>query len=89
MGRFRIPAPLAALLLVLGLLGGTSLAIYKLSGSVQSWITKAPQALTGAQAQIRKLMRPLERVSRSAEEVQNAAGGSSAKPPEVVVPVPA
>jgi predicted PurR-regulated permease PerM len=88
LARVKIRPPLGAGLVVLGLLGLLGLGVYELSGPVQSWAASAPETLAGAQKRLRSVMRPLERVSRTAEQVESAAtgvGGGPAKPREVVV----
>ena len=88
LARVKIRPPLGAGLVVLGLLGLVGLGVYELSGPVQSWAASAPETLGNAQKRLRTVMRPLERVSRTAEQVESAAsgvGGGPAKPREVVV----
>lgn len=93
LARVRIPPPFGAGLVVLALLGIVGLGGYELSGPVQSWAANAPQTLSAAQVKLRKLLRPIERASRTAEQVQSAAGSvgttpGGAQPREVVVRQP-
>ena len=85
--RMRIPSELGAAMIVLSLVGLLTLGIYTLSGQVQDWAAKAPQSLATAQKQLKKVLRPIQKVTQTAEEVKDAAGVSSggAKPNEVVV----
>lgn len=85
--RIRIPKALGAAVVVLSLLGLLVLGVYRLSSPIQEWAAKAPQSLATAQRQLKKIIRPIERVTRTAEQVQDAAGGVSGetKAPEVVV----
>ncbi|HYH83655.1 MAG TPA: AI-2E family transporter [Longimicrobium sp.] len=90
MARYKIRPPLGAGLVVLGLLGVVGFAGYELSGPVQTWAADAPQTLSGAQQKLRALMRPIERASRTAEQVTNATAGAAPatatrQPQEVVV----
>lgn len=88
LARFRIPTPMGAAVMVLGLIGLVALGVYGLAAPVQSWTEKAPEALASAQREVRQILRPIERViTRTAEQVENAAGAvsSAPKPPEVVV----
>src|SRR4051812_33836267 len=89
----HIRPPLGAALVVLALLGIVGLGGYELSGPVQIWAADAPQTLSKAQGKLRKLLRPIERASRTAEQVQSAAGAvgttpGSTQPREVVVRQP-
>ncbi|HEX8830585.1 MAG TPA: AI-2E family transporter [Longimicrobium sp.] len=90
MARLHIRPPLGAALVILALLGVVGFGGYELAGPVQTWASKAPETLSTAQKKVRKLMRPIERASRTAEQVQNAAGvgGPEAAPREVVVKQP-
>ncbi|HET7462465.1 MAG TPA: AI-2E family transporter [Longimicrobium sp.] len=90
LARVRIPPPLGAGLVILVLLGTVGFGGYELAGPVQTWAGKAPETLSTAQKKLRRLMRPIERASRTAEQVQNAAGvgGPEAAPREVVVKQP-
>jgi predicted PurR-regulated permease PerM len=66
------------------------LGIYQLSGPIQTWTTQAPATVASAQRRLRELMVPLERLTRTAKQVEdNIAGPAPAdKPQEVVVARP-
>lgn len=84
--RVGLSAPLGAAVVVLGLLAIVSFTAYELSTPVQRWTTEAPKTLQTAETRLRKLLTPLERVRRTAEQVETAT--STAVPPkttEVVV----
>jgi predicted PurR-regulated permease PerM len=87
LARFKIRPPLGAGLVILGLLGTVGFVGYELSGPVESWAASAPQTLATAQGKLREVLRPIERASRTAEQVQSAAGGGdgTAQTREVVV----
>jgi predicted PurR-regulated permease PerM len=91
MERFHIPAPMGALLIIAGLVGTITLGAYQLATPVQTWIEKAPQTLSTTQRKLRGLLRPIDKMTKTAEQVENAAssvGGGGAKTPEVVVRTP-
>lgn len=90
--RWHVPLPLAAGLVLIALLGVGGLGVYDLSGPVQSWAENAPETLATAQSRLRRLLKPLQRMTKTAEQVESAAtgggvvaGGGAAKPTEVVV----
>lgn len=85
--RVRVPTPLGAAVVVLALLGVLALAVYELSGPVQRWADAAPRTLATAKDKARTILRPLERVTRTAEEVERATSDVSGgtKQAEVVV----
>lgn len=86
LARLHVRPPLGAGLVVLGLVGLVGLGVYELSGPVQSWAASAPETLGKAQTRLRAVMRPLERVSRTAEQVESAASGvGGSEPPQEVV----
>jgi predicted PurR-regulated permease PerM len=85
-GRARIPAPLAAAVVIITMVGGLVLGVYQVAGPAQSWIDKTPQALATAERQLQNIIRPIERVTRTAERVDRATdSGTGTKTPEVVV----
>lgn len=90
MARFRIRPPVGALLIILGLLGSVGFAGYELSGPIQGWAASAPETLATAQSKFRTLLKPLERASKTAAEVENAAGAVAGpgEAQEVVVKQP-
>src|SRR5262245_42244761 len=84
--RVGIGAPLGAAIVVVGLLALVSFAAYELSTPMERWVAEAPATLAIAEARMKKLTKPLERVRRTAEQVETAT--STATPPkatEVVV----
>lgn len=89
LNRWHVPLPLSAGLVLIALLGVGGLCVYDLSGPVQSWAENAPETMATAQSRLRRLLRPLQRVTKTAEQVESAAGGvtaaGTAKPAEVVV----
>jgi predicted PurR-regulated permease PerM len=81
-----IGAPFGAGIVVLGLLAILSFGVYELSTPVERWAAEAPKTLSTVEARMKKLTKPLERVRRTAEQVETAT--STAAPPkttEVVV----
>jgi predicted PurR-regulated permease PerM len=84
--RIGIGAPFGAAIVVLGLLGLVSFGAYELSTPLERWISEAPATLAKAEARMKKLTKPLERVRRTAEQVETAAAGATPpKATEVVV----
>ena len=78
--RVGISAPIGAAVVVLGLLGLVSFGVYELSTPVERWAAEAPKTLANVEARMKKLMKPLERVRRTAEQVETAT--STAAPPK-------
>jgi predicted PurR-regulated permease PerM len=84
--RLRVPTPIGAAVVVLGVVGLLTLGIYELSGPVQRWAAEAPKTLAATQARARTILRPLERVTETAEQVEQATSvGGGGGPAEVVV----
>lgn len=91
--RFRVPTAAGAGIVILALLGLIGAGGYELTGPVQRWAADAPHTLATAEARLGKLVRPIERASKTAEQVANAASATGApttgrKPTEVVVKGP-
>jgi predicted PurR-regulated permease PerM len=90
LARVRVPTPLGAGIVVLGLVGILGFGVYQLADPVQRWVARAPETLATARERVRRLTRPVEQVSKTAEQVANAASGTGpqARTNEVVVKGP-
>lgn len=91
LARLHVRPPLGAGIVVLGLLAGVALGAYELTGPVKSWAESAPETMATAREKLRDLMRPLERASRTAAEVESATtavSGEDGEAQEVVVRQP-
>ncbi len=87
--RARVPEPLGAALVIVGLLGTAGIAVYGLVGPAREWVTKLPASMREAETRLRQLRTPVEQVSKTAEQVEQAAKvGNGTKAPEVVVKGP-
>jgi predicted PurR-regulated permease PerM len=87
--RLHLPRPLGSALVVLSLIGLGGFGVYKMAGPVQSWTAKAPAAIESAREALAKLIRPFERVKKTAEQVESAtAVSTSPKAPVVVIQGP-
>ena len=83
--RLRIPEAVGAALVILGLLGILGGAAYTLADPAREWVQKAPQSIATVQGRLRELRRPVDQVTRTAEQVEAAAEGAKSGPQEVVV----
>jgi predicted PurR-regulated permease PerM len=77
----HIPEPVGAALVVLSIVAAVGVGGYFLAEPAQQWVTKAPQSLAAANFKIRKLRRPMEQVSKSADQMARAATTGSSNPP--------
>ncbi|HEV7706221.1 MAG TPA: AI-2E family transporter [Gemmatimonadaceae bacterium] len=80
MKRARIPYPLGAAIVVLTIVAAVGLGGYFLSDPAQEWLTKAPQTVAAANVKIRKLRRPMEQASKSADQMARVAATGSTTP---------
>ena len=83
--RARIPEPLGAALVILSLLGAVGAGAYSLAEPAREWMAKAPQSINRVQSRLRELRKPVEQVTRTAEQVEAATEVSKSGPQEVVV----
>ncbi|HKV50332.1 MAG TPA: AI-2E family transporter [Gemmatimonadaceae bacterium] len=85
--KAHIPDPVGAALVILVLLSIFGFGGYAISGQAQGWIANAPKAMATAGAKLKKLRQPVERVTRTAEQMESATGVSGEQTPtrEVVV----
>jgi predicted PurR-regulated permease PerM len=86
--RARIPEPLGAALVILGLLAATGGAVYELAGPARDWAGRLPASMREAESRLQKLRRPVEQVSKTAEQVEKATKMNDSKATEVVVKGP-
>jgi predicted PurR-regulated permease PerM len=87
--RARIPEPVGAALVIIGLLGPASFAVYGLVGPAKEWAAKLPGSIREAEERLSKLRTPVEQVTRTAEKVEEATKmDDQATTPEVVVKGP-
>jgi predicted PurR-regulated permease PerM len=86
--RARIPEPLSAGLVIVALLGAAGGAVYGLAGPAKEWVTKLPGSVREAEDRLDKLRKPVEQVSKTAEQVEQATKMDDSKTPEVVVKGP-
>ena len=83
--RVHIPEPLGAAVVILALLGGVGGVGYSVADPAREWVQKAPQSLAKVQAWLRELRRPVDQMTRTAEQVEAATEVSKPGPQEVVV----
>lgn len=67
--KIRIPAAVAPMLVLAVLLVGSGTALYQLWGPAYEWVARAPQDLRRLDSKIRKLMRSVESVTKTAQQV--------------------
>jgi predicted PurR-regulated permease PerM len=78
--RARIPYPIGAAIVVLSIVAVVGVGGYFLADPAQEWLTKAPQSVAAANVKIRKLRRPMEQVTKSADQMARAATTGSTTP---------
>ena len=86
----RIPSALTAAVLILGLAGGLSYGVYSLAAPAQGWLASAPTTLSHAGRKLHKIMKPVEQVTRTADQMDKVSivSDTSGKKQEVVVAGP-
>jgi predicted PurR-regulated permease PerM len=83
--RARIPEPAGAALVILALLGALGIAGYGLADPARAWVAKAPQSISRVQGRLNDLRKPVEQVTRTAEQVEAATEVAKGGPQEVVI----
>ena len=73
--RLRIPAPLGAGIVLVGLLAAIGVGGYYLSAPATEWIERAPQSLREAERKFRGIKESVEKVQEATKEVQNITNG--------------
>jgi predicted PurR-regulated permease PerM len=83
--RLRIKEPVGAVLVILVLLGALGGGLYSLAEPAQVWMARAPESLKLLQTRLRVVRRPVEQMTRTAEQVEAATEVKKSGPPEVIV----
>jgi predicted PurR-regulated permease PerM len=83
--RARIPEPVGAALVLLALLGALGGAVYGLADPARNWVARAPESLSKVQERLRDLRKPVEQVTKTAEQVEAATEVDRAGPQEVIL----
>ena len=87
--RIRIPEPVGALLVLLGGVLVIATTLYSLADPIREWLVKAPVTVAKTRDELRQLRRPVDQVTRTAEQVKEAASPSAtSRTTEVVVKGP-
>jgi predicted PurR-regulated permease PerM len=83
--RRGIPNALGAALIVLGFLGAVAFGTYQLATPAREWLAKGPAILNQVRSKLEGLRRPVEQVTRTAEQVEQATREPGAgRPAEVI-----
>lgn len=75
MVRRRIPAALAAGLVVLGVTAVLVASVSLLAAPAADWLKRAPETLGQAEVKLRRLSKPLQSLQKTAEKVQQVTQG--------------
>lgn len=67
--RIRIPAAVAPAIVLTLLLAATVAGVYQAWEPASDWVTRAPSDLRKLEGKVRKLLRPVETVTRTAQQV--------------------
>jgi predicted PurR-regulated permease PerM len=86
--RLRIPEPVGATLVVAALVGSLSLAVYALSWPASEWMAKAPESLRRIEQRAQTILKPIRRVTQTAEQMERIATVENKGAPEVKVSEP-
>src|SRR5688572_30261557 len=68
----RIPEPLGAGVVIVIFLGVLGFGIYRLTPVASAWVARAPESLATLQRRIQPLRQPVEKVTKAAEQVEQA-----------------
>jgi predicted PurR-regulated permease PerM len=79
LSRRRIPAPVAATLVVVGVLALFGGSIFLLAGPVKQWVSDAPKTMAAARGKLDKIRRPIKQVSQAVEKAQKEVTGGPEK----------
>src|ERR1700759_1367006 len=75
--KLRFPAPLAALVLIIGLVCATATLGFAISGPASGWVTKAPEVLPSLKNKVVELQAPIEYLQEAFKGIEKAATDGS------------
>ena len=78
--RLHIPEALGAAMVLIGLLAAVGLGLYGLTGPAADWMSKAPASVSRLEGRLRLLRRPMEQMSRTADQMEKSIAGQSGAP---------
>jgi predicted PurR-regulated permease PerM len=84
----KVPETLGAAVVVLGLVGMLALGTYQLSAPAADWMARAPQSMRQVESKLKRWRKPVEQVTRTAEQVERAITLDDGRTPEVEVKGP-
>jgi predicted PurR-regulated permease PerM len=87
--RVGVPETAGAIVVVLGLMFVVGLGAYALSWPASTWMARAPDAMHRVETKLRPIFRSVEKLSKTAEKVEEiTAGPTAGRAPEVEVKEP-
>ena len=86
--RWRVPNAAAPALVLLLLLGGGGIALYNLWTPAAEWVVRAPQDLKKLETKVRRIVRSVESVTRTAEQVDQITDVGTTDAPQVSLQQP-
>src|SRR5258708_32761070 len=87
----RVWEPVGAALVLVALVSAVGVGLYALSWPAATWVARAPESLSRVQTKLSPLARRVQRLTRTAEEMQKiaeVAGSSASAPPRVQITEP-
>jgi predicted PurR-regulated permease PerM len=73
--RLSIPESVGAALAIVLLLGAVAAGIYMLSGPAAAWIARTPDGIERIETRARKILKPVQTVSKTADQVEQITKG--------------
>lgn len=80
LGRIGIPQGLAALIVMMGLLGVLGFGAYRVSGPAQEWLTSAPQTVAEARDKLETFIRSVEQVREVVDDLGDGGTPTRSEP---------
>jgi predicted PurR-regulated permease PerM len=86
--RLRVPEPVGATLVVATLVAGLALSVYALSWPASEWMAKAPESLRRIEERAQRVLRPIRRLTQTAEQMERITAVETRPKAEVKVSQP-
>jgi len=88
LGRFSVPAPLGAVLVLGCLIGALTFGIYQLAGPARNWMVKLPETARQIEGKFKDLKQSMREMTKAGQEVDRltSMGGEKSQKVEVRKP---
>ncbi|MDQ6828143.1 MAG: hypothetical protein M3081_04675, partial [Gemmatimonadota bacterium] len=76
LAKLRVPTAIGAAIVILGLIGLIVLGVQQLAAPAETWLSRAPRTMAVLSERMRAIRKPMDRVTKTAEQVAQVTGAA-------------